>query len=64
MNIQEIRDRAPDGSTHYRLADYSHNIKYYKLQGEFLCEWYFYSYDGDWYRSKHVTDVNQLKPLY
>lgn len=60
MTKQEIKDNAPDGATHYRNADFSHNVKYYKHQ---FGLWYFYSYDGDWYPSKHVLSSDQLKPL-
>lgn len=63
MTLDQIKKNAPSGATHYRNADYSHNIEYYKLDGDFLCVWYFFSYDGDWYRSKHVTSVDQLRPL-
>lgn len=60
MTPQQIKDGAPDGATHYRHTEYAHNIKYYKLVNK---EWHFYSYDGNWYQSKHVTSIDQLKPL-
>lgn len=59
MNIEEIRDRAPDGATHYHfmLGDV-----YYIKSYNFLFYW-FDTHMHEWYRDLTIS-ISELKPLY
>ena len=60
MTEQEVRDRKPDGATHYKAGEFSDKIFYYKKIDDKLMRWLD---DCHKWVNTRLFNQSNLKPL-